>query len=677
MKRRWPFFLFVACWLMILLVPSLRGFFLAQVRPGAFYGGWAHGPFVSDKWFADTTAESIAARFPNDVRVLFVQAERINTPQGRAFDPLIQRFPDQPWLLAKRLDITIKSMRLDRVGGELSDTNIQQNRAAGIPSPERAGKPNFTHADLKEAIDLTRRGQKLEPDNAYWDWLEAYFLMAAWRDAEAWQVIARGSHKSQFDAHGKEVFQAHIAAVELQLGRPLLIEEAIVIQAGTMFVGQYGKYREMARIIAWQGRKAEKRGDHTLALRIYSDCGRLMYLAQRESYDAIGMMVYRAISALILGGNGRSVLRSNVPAGQFGNPQVMAPVQSRLFGTYAKAHGRPDLAREMDTLIHQSAQQFATFRNSRANQELYNSMPARPIVWAVSLWGSGLLILLLLPLLLSWWLLTGVLLRSARMLPEASPEITTRDVWNAAFGAALPTALCWGVAFAAGAICSNTLALPVVTFGRVLNEPLSSVSLGLLVLGLLLPGPLATLFCHRRCVRRLRQLQTSVQNGGFRNTWLNRWRERHANWHLSSFLTGAMLWFVVVFSGLYWGLLLTDNTSATITIPTFLEYFWAIVGTGSTEFSYELPQAPVLCGALVFALSLSLVWLRGFFSAPRALAIPRLRLLHATLGALIFMASVSYVLLLITSVPVRTETYTNLQTLVQQGEIKLLANPKL
>jgi hypothetical protein len=186
MKRRWPLALCLFCWFVILAVPAMRQMLWIQLSGGGIYHGWAYGPLEIDwQWPYQELREPADERAANDLRWQAAVADESDVKFGQSLDPLIQKHPRATWLIAKRLLKMMAKMRSDRVGGELSDINVQANRAAGIPSPERSNeKPNYTKQELEKALALARYGRSLEPDNGFWDWVQVVLLISDWRDEE-------------------------------------------------------------------------------------------------------------------------------------------------------------------------------------------------------------------------------------------------------------------------------------------------------------------------------------------------------------------------------------------------------------------------------------------------------------------------------------------------------------
>jgi hypothetical protein len=328
--KRFPLALLVciAVWAYVYCRPDLR--LQAQVQLRA-----SHGSGITDSvmpaaenphWLAD-----LQAKFPNNLDVLALTAEVPDErTAARNFDKLIGRFPNTPWLIATRLRHTMGWMRHGRIGGELSSTSW----GPGKPARERDGKPNFTPQELQEAIGRCQQGQKLEPDNAYFDWLLAWFLCAGDRDAEALTTIDSTTGKRHFDTHRTDILQSQIRAFELD--RPLLWEEKETKLYAETF-SEYARWREFARLLTWLGIKAQRRGDHRLATGTYGGLMHIGGLMRRNCSTYIEGLVGMAVGAVGVRGPADAQRTSSAAS-------VPRPYGSQIFQQYESDHGRRDLA---------------------------------------------------------------------------------------------------------------------------------------------------------------------------------------------------------------------------------------------------------------------------------------------------------------------------------------------
>jgi hypothetical protein len=443
----------VAVWAVILLAPSLRALWRVQAFSALF---------AVDDNLPPLFWQTAAQKFPGDIAILAQAAEETTpVPQSeysdeieapaplpnpsnpfsvklmpsplfpgkprdttefekmRRYDQLIKKYPDDVWLIARRLRYALSSYRANRLGGELSDGAIVQHLQAGEPSPERSdNKPNFTSADLQRAIVLAKRGQKLEPNNSFFDWALCIFSLMGWRDKEAWQALDSGARKTAWDNHQLEDARNEIAAYEKVFGHALLFEEKMALFV-TIQLGEFSRYRETARIISWEGIKAKRRGDHAQALRLWGNLARIAQRMREGSSGYVEGLVGMAIEDLAYG-NANYNPRRYLPGSTL--PRRVSP-QQRLaaFQTYARQHGRADLARAAAREAQRTAAYLKRANASAMSQGLYG-IPFWQMTASGVLFQLGKLFFFLLPAVPLLWLLLGALQRNrrVRILPGLS-----------------------------------------------------------------------------------------------------------------------------------------------------------------------------------------------------------------------------------------------------------------
>ncbi len=81
-----------------------------------------------------------------------------------------------------------------------------------IPLPASSPKP----PNMRPFLNLVARGQKLEPQNSYWDWIEMGALIAESRETELDAIIHSAAQKAVFDDHTGEELRARIAHFKRQ-----------------------------------------------------------------------------------------------------------------------------------------------------------------------------------------------------------------------------------------------------------------------------------------------------------------------------------------------------------------------------------------------------------------------------------------------------------------------------
>lgn len=629
--------------------------FFTQMRGDGFYRGWAYGPVPQIE--SDFEVRKLQSETTSDVRALALSAAA--GPNAiRALDALIEKHPHEAWLMALRLLHSVENMKLGRVGGELSDSKRAQNQAAKIPSPERTKtKPNYTPAELEKCLALARRGQNLEPDNGFWDWMQVYFLMAGWRDEEAFRILKRGSHKAHFNDHRNDLQQAVRSARNAYYKAPQPPEATLFLLFNDMpdNFSAYAKQREMARIITWEGMKAQRRSDHQKALQIMTDMARLHYTASREAKFYMDLLVYHVMADLPLSRAGERdiIAAKRIRYGDPQNFEKRARLRARQVQNYASAHGQAVLGREMAALTMEDGKRRDKLQRAFKAQTAFQGLDRRPLRWSISFYWASALLFLLLVLLVFWWLIIGGALRLAHV-PEI--KIETNDVRRSVLTATLGIALFWSLAFGLGAGWGLLLM-------DILNQSPVFIGAGFffLLVGFLWPTALSS-WMVKRSARKRENLAQGIMLHGVRERVTSVW----GRFRLSSFLLISGLYILAGAMAFWWFF----AASAQDNQATWLRVF---------ELSdSDFPLPPVinhsvrifpLWPQLLFGSCLALLWLRELFAPDKSRVTYQLRCWHAVLSHLVVISSVSYLVLLAASVPLRERAEIAVNQYIERGEV--------
>jgi len=397
--------LFAAIWLVVLIVPTLRLMLRVQMQGDYLLSEMQHIPSVNlARWlsYPSLSLKQLAQRYPNDVRVLAKAAEDADPRKTVAnYDRLLQRFPDNAWLVANRLRYTTSWFNDDRVAGELD------HPGSGYPPRQK----NFTPDELKQAIAIAQKGQQLEPDNSYFDWMLADFLFADYRDKEALAVLHKAATKPRYDDHTLQDLQASVAVRELV--RPLLFEEKMAVSAAVVFP-HFARHRHVARLAVWEGVKAERADDHERALQIYADVARLGARMRESSHYLIQSLVAIAIEAIAWQGLERKLPKEKEKQmkEQRNYPAEKARLLSKRFTDYAAAHGRADLAEE----VRRHGEAVARFwEQVHFPVDIIAGFPNWKFICVLALWWASAALLPQLLLTAFVWVVLSVILRLAQV----------------------------------------------------------------------------------------------------------------------------------------------------------------------------------------------------------------------------------------------------------------------
>lgn len=395
-RRYFGIALIVAIWLVVLSVPSLRLMPQIQLQRSHMSGmlvGWCG--FWSEFRPQPHSYRPLSARYPNDPRVQAKVLEWDNLPQqvhesedeilsrGKAltqgYDQLLQRFPDNLWLIANRLRFTCLWFKDDRLASDW-------DKPVSGYHPE-SEKKTFTPVELAQAIAVAEKGRRLEPDNCYFDWMLAYFLFAGYRDKEALAVLHGGAQKPRYDDYVHKDLQISVAVCELM--RPLLSEEKVII-AESLAAPHFKAPHRTSRLAVRKGVQAERAGDHQRALQLYADVARLGGRMEEGNHHQIGVLVGTAIQARAWAGLTRQSTKEEKEADRE-NPSASYKRQSKKFANYAAAHGRADLAKEALREGEKAAQlreQISRYQRNRDWDTDVSSMGC-PYTTVVALWWAS------------------------------------------------------------------------------------------------------------------------------------------------------------------------------------------------------------------------------------------------------------------------------------------------
>jgi hypothetical protein len=412
----------------------------------------------------------------------------------------------------------------------------------------------------------------------------------------------------------------------------------------------FARFREAGRIVEWQGIKAERRNDHRKALKVYSDFARLMGNATRNSYGFDDEMDSLALFDLALRGDRRRPGNTGISATVYRKLECEGRerISAKHFSDYARAHGRIGLANEMTQLAISGGQRQDKLQRVFDGSQFYYGLPARPFLWAIILWWSASLLLILIPMIVFWWLFLDGALGWAQV---PTVPVERRDFLKSLFLTVGLTACCWGIAFVYGAGWRVAF---FIGWYEDMPENLGLWTNVLLAVGLLMPGLAATIACQAIVKTRPHDKHSS------------RWRVTLQNVRLSSLLAETALAWLTAVAAFWW--------VACLLLRYPYLYFAQSNVPISPEFLEKVDVLPLI-PQFVFATGLLLMWFREIIATPqvqKGAVAKRLRLLHATFGALLITASVSYLLLLAVSLPVRAAADAEMVQLIQHGEVAMM-----
>jgi len=424
----------IISWIIILAVPSLRDMFLAQSVRGGFaildsnvYPNEIILPAVIPH--PKPLFWKLSKQFPASLPLKLCAIANETPPRQ-----FIHQFPQSPAALAYVLNNYFSQMRGIRRAGALEDIHSVENQKKGIASTEREGKRDYTMQQWRHVIDLCKRGQRLAPQNAYFDVIEAYWQFEEFHDAAAWAAIARAKWKKTFDTYELDYALGNVQAYKIAYGRPLYweeIEEQLASRA-EFSVGFNVSMRELGRLIEWEGIKAQKRGDNKTAIRIYTQSFDVMHLQYQSAPSLFPKLMASALESMIISGPREAGIKPDK------NTKQRAASLS-AFKNYALSIHRPDLLRyvQIDKADYQTL--FTLNDSVQNNQKQYMSSA---FIGFLS-WRIGVLLLQLLIGSVFIWLLSLLLTKVLlRQVVQDKVIFSAKDYWRGAISfVALPASL--------------------------------------------------------------------------------------------------------------------------------------------------------------------------------------------------------------------------------------------
>lgn len=492
-------------WLIIALVPRFRlqlGLTLSGQHLALYGTPWTRifNPSPQPSWvMTDENPTTLAGK-----------ALRIRSGGGAGGNPeewkilqfgrLSDQHPREVWIVA----LALREMSSTR------DGRREYWEATGYFPPKETSV--YTRAMIREGYRLVRRGQSLEPDNAFFDWMEIHLLLVQRRDREALELLQRAVHKPVYNEHIGEVMAVQITSWEER--RPLFPDERIVAVSAVTFP-DWSLGHHMRRLLLWRVSQLEEAGRHDEAIAVGRALRRLSIMQMRASPTQFGsLMVGAGLVSVWTSGPRRT---SAIPRA---TKQLLDVKSNRYtnflahrYFQYLSEHGHREL-------LPEARGQLAEYRAMRAKRlesghdqgaGVYRNAPwaLANVAWSLGGWCFagvlifGLIYLLLLPV-------------GLRSVLRDAPAYR----WPPARGTFYPQLLGWSGAvlcmgYAGYLQFFETYNTPGVDNGLNLVAPAMMLSYSAFAL------PLAAAVANQMLVRR----DGSVEEPGSQWRWVPGWRE--------------------------------------------------------------------------------------------------------------------------------------------------------
>lgn len=143
----------------------------------------------------------------NEVEALNYAHEHAKDTSGKSYWDMIKRYPDSTALYANVIQyyLSKKDSRLIYITPKSRDLNRMN-----VTGPDLIRSTMEESPELEETEYAIRMGRNLEPDNAYFDILQAYILYGLNHDQEAIDIIHLAASKKLYNSHCTDLLNARL-----------------------------------------------------------------------------------------------------------------------------------------------------------------------------------------------------------------------------------------------------------------------------------------------------------------------------------------------------------------------------------------------------------------------------------------------------------------------------------
>jgi hypothetical protein len=279
-------------------------------------------------------------------------------------DKLIQQYPRETWLIAHRLRETLSWMQDNRFAGLYEWQPVRPMKIPAVIPDKKPCAPYFTTQQWQQTFALTKQGQQLEPDNAFFDAVLIYLYLAAYRDNDAMRVLASVLQKSRYDDHLFAERRHFIRAHEKV--RPLILEEKLALRPAHWNSSNLDR---IAMLLSWQAWKMERTGQKTRGLKLRHQIAQFAFLMMRSQPHSDASYLAQSLvnKAYSFHPWNKFAPGQKPPKRQRGKISM----NTATFANTAQLLGQNDIARETLRMAEKSAQTLDARQNDSSSQGLF------------------------------------------------------------------------------------------------------------------------------------------------------------------------------------------------------------------------------------------------------------------------------------------------------------------
>ena len=282
-------------------------------------------------------------RFDADQEANQATMRRRAIPYFRCYDELERRFPDSNAVRAQRLRDT---MRGNMIGNQGPFAKRDLVLAKLLHAPVWLGKP-----ELQSALRAALAGARREPDDGFYPWMQAVLQFSLERPDAALRALDAAGKCSRWSDDTGATVARRIALLKRLRGADWQDEDW---ETWAALLPHLAQMRSVARATTGQLRLARRRGDEARALQIAGILERAGANLSRGKDTLIGGLVGQAVCQIAWAAVVEDVpgVLKPTPSGVSTKEEQRALLlenrarRLNAFITYARAHGRSDLAQE-------------------------------------------------------------------------------------------------------------------------------------------------------------------------------------------------------------------------------------------------------------------------------------------------------------------------------------------
>lgn len=269
--------------------PYTRNTFLYQ-------GNMALGNMNQPRFIRSAPIPRLEKSLPKNLDEALVVAyyESSRNKSTGAYWKILEKFPNEPALYANMLRY---EARYSQFGWLYKRPEISHKASLQPwkPLPDTPESRKYEHA--------IKMGQKLEPDNIYFDLFEAALRFSQGRDDEALAVLHKAAGKKHYISHQPEETSAVINDVCRRAPVPLGLLDQIrrlVIRCAVIFP-EYSSFQQSARLAAWYAEMNAGNGQYDRSLAIIADLIKIGGIMRDGNETTIGVSIGGLIQKIGIG----------------------------------------------------------------------------------------------------------------------------------------------------------------------------------------------------------------------------------------------------------------------------------------------------------------------------------------------------------------------------------------